>query len=295
MDDVAAPVEDVKDGLAGARMPRRIDGVIVDLRMTVRQRAGRRHRQLLTGDLGAVPLARPRLDVYGAEEARRELHFVEAVVLPGRAVQEVRPLFLRQQAVDDLHARRHHAAQLPSADERVLPRPCAVVGDAVERLKAADVNRGDTRDRLNRILLLRIEQILERDLETASGVHTQYDGTRALVCPEHDLAGSKLLRRWIAGEDILPQGIDLTVGVDRAEAVDHVRLIEGHDVGPDDGIAARGHGGRLREQVGRGQNDQADDDKRGHPALHALLLDSVVGSTRSMRSVSQVTFPYPNS
>src|SRR5258708_29093708 len=208
-------------------MPRRVEGVVVDLRVTVRQRAGRRHRQLLTGDLGAVPLARPRLDVYGAEEARRELHFVEAVVLPGRAVEEVRPLFLRQEAVDDLYARRDHAAQLPLADERVLPRPRAIVRDAVERLKATDMNRGDTCDRLNRILLLRIEQILERDLETASGVYAQHDGTRALVCPEHDLAGSKLLRRWIAGEDILPQGIDLTVGVDRAAAGAPVRLREG--------------------------------------------------------------------
>src|SRR5436190_1677668 len=134
--DVVVGVEHAQDRLARARISRRINGVVVDLRMSVRERTVRRHREIGLRDLTAIPLRARRLDVQRAEESHRQLLRAEVVEVSRLRVNEERSFRARIQLVGDRGAGRDVAAHACRAG-RILSDPHAVAAQREEQPSGA--------------------------------------------------------------------------------------------------------------------------------------------------------------
>ena len=201
-------------------------------------------RELGLGELRAVPLGAARLDVDRAEEAHRDLAAVAlAAGRRRRRVEQVVPFLLGVEREDGVVAGGDEAVAVV-ADEG------AVGGDGADELEPDGVHGGVARDGLVLVAAVRVEQILEGDLDAVARVHAQDERARALVALEPGVAGDEAARR-VDGRHVGAQRVHHAGRVDGAEAVEGDDLIERHHVGLDGLLAiGRGHGRRRR---GRGR------------------------------------------
>ncbi|MNN09181.1 hypothetical protein D3C81_1220570 [compost metagenome] len=100
------------------------------------------------------------------------------------------------------------------------------------------------------------QQVGQVDRQAVSGSHPQHDGPRALVRAQGDLA--RYRRPADAEGDqlvvhhILAQGEHHAVGVLRAKAVEHQRLVQRHHVGYQGALTLHGRlAGRLPAKQGQ--------------------------------------------
>ena len=104
---------------------------------------------------------------------------------------------------------------------------------------------------------LRIEQVLEHHLQAVAFVDTQHQRARALVGPQHGVAGAQRAR-GIERHHVVAQRVQHAGGHEGRMAVEHIGLLDGDHVGVDD-AAARAVG-RFDT---RGGVDASNRDHRG--------------------------------
>ncbi len=273
-----------QDGQSGARVPGRVDRLVVDDRVPIRRRTRGGELQIGVRDLAAVPLRPGRLEDDGAEEPRGQRASISLAAGVGRrAVQHVPALALRIERVLGRAPRGDQAARIRS-DVR------SIGSDAGHQLHPDHVHAGGARGRLlveSGLTRRRIrrEQVLEIDLQAVADVHAQHHRTRPLVGAELHLAR----RQRRSGDveqltvdvervardrnDVPPEREDHPLRLDRPEPVPEERLVQRDDVRRDRVRALRASRARRQER----QADQTQRNPARLPMSTAMMPVTAVG------------------
>ncbi|TCZ64917.1 hypothetical protein EXY23_05985 [Roseicella aquatilis] len=123
------------------------------------------------------------------------------------------------------------------------------------------------------LLPARRQQVLEAHLQAIALIGAQDERTRPLVGPQHHRAGAERAAA-LPRHHVVAQRVEQARGHEGAEAVQHIGLLQRHDVGGDDPPAqpvrwrrhGRRLGGRLRPVGGRdeAQDGEQAEAERGH-------------------------------